>query len=74
MKIIEQSTIVKEVTCAGCKSKLGVEVGDIRHHVSTDYTGDSDDRFTVTCPVCRATNHVGDLPYALQAALKGHRR
>jgi hypothetical protein len=69
MKVLEQNTVVKEVTCGGCKSKLGIEISDIRYDYRRDYTGDGDDHFSATCAVCGA--EIGlSLPYPLRDAVK----
>ncbi len=70
MKVLRENGFVKEIDCAGCKSRLGVEVGDIRHSVVADYLGDTDEYFTCACPVCGAKNYLSDLPYPLRDALR----
>lgn len=60
MKVLKEGKgFITEVTCTGqgnggvgCSAVLGIEQKDVYVTSSSDYTGDTDYFYTITCPCC----------------------
>ena len=74
MKIIEKRDPEIEHTCRDCKSKLAVNITDIRHQ-TVSCMGDIDDNYQSTCPVCGSTMSIGSssIPYGWKAQLRARK-
>ena len=54
MRVIDKREPEIEHTCRDCKSKLAVNVSDIRY-VTLYFMGESDEAYQATCAVCSST-------------------
>ena len=61
MKVLKKGkdrNIGRELTCSNCAALLLVLPKDVKSYTSTDYGGETDTTYYVTCPDCQKKTYV----------------
>lgn len=57
-KIGDDNKVERRVTCNQCSSILEYLPVDVEQHTKTDYVGDTDMCYYITCPQCKNTIYI----------------
>lgn len=75
MRVIDKREPEIEHICRDCKSKLAVNISDIRY-ITYSCMGESDSAYRATCAVCGSEMDIkpSAIPYGWQAQIQARRK